>query len=387
MVKIKSKLFTFKDKLGSIEFRIRKSGVVELGKKRVPTVKNTPKQQQHRLVYSCCNRLYKHVFDELLTELLKKYRHFNLDSYRIWMKHCMGNLKPQHCVKITVHNPNDYDLIDFPILVELNSKAIIGELCNNNPNTILFYDDMFSNVLQYWVETWDTTNYIARIWVKIPQIKAKSDTNLFMLINNNWNINISNPYNIFIFFDHFEGDKLDTNKWVYRGYWFKVSNSILTMWGDWSYRNYYINSKTKFKSPIILVGKWRIGKINKDTDLSIALRDRIDGSIFESGYDCIYDGQHTYSWGQKRISYLWGILACGGKVTDTNWQYFMIKVTDSKIEFWDSLLGNLAVSKGINEFHLGLAVDADSDSFGEIDWVGVMPYASYLPQIIKIKIV
>ena len=63
-------------------------------------------------------------------------------------------------------------LIDYPILIELNSTNFDFSKANSDGSDIRFVDEDDATKLSYWIEEWNTSSESAKIWVKVPSIPA-----------------------------------------------------------------------------------------------------------------------------------------------------------------------------------------------------------------------
>ena len=243
----------------------------------------------------------------------------------------------------------------------------------SNRTDIRVFDENFEQNY-FWIEKFDPENKHAIIWVKLKQGQQKLG-----IAFGNENCNESSYNNgdmTFEFFDDFEGDSLDTNKWNTNTNTYSVENGIIKMWGNWNGNNYYINTKQKFTSPVVVIGKWRCGQVNADTDLFVGFRTTETGVIWNDGYDCIYDSNKDEEYERKSIFKLDTEIVYGGVVADTNRHQFRIIFKSNEIRFWDDLLGELSASgHGLNEFYLGIGADTDSnDRYGYIDYIAIGKY-------------
>lgn len=66
--------------------------------------------------------------------------------------------------------------------------------------------------LNYWIEQWNV-NGVSKIWIKIPDLKAKSKQTIYMFYNNPSAQAISSGDKTFLFFDDFENGDF-TKKWT-----------------------------------------------------------------------------------------------------------------------------------------------------------------------------
>ena len=132
--------------------------------------------------------------------------------------------------EITIDNSNNpNDLTDYQILLEINNDEQFFEDCNYNKIYLEFYDEDKTTLLNHYVEEWDTENYNAKIWIKVPNIPANSTKKIYLKINVERTEDLSNPNAVFDLWDVFEGDSLDTEKWEveFRGNSYSVSDGIL----------------------------------------------------------------------------------------------------------------------------------------------------------------
>ncbi len=114
----------------------------------------------------------------------------------------------QNEVPVIVVERSGSDLVDYQVLVNINIKNLMFDSGKSDQN-IAFYDEKKVS-LNYWLEEWDETSGNAKIWVKIPVLKANETKNLIMDLSGNGE---SNGEATFVFFDDFNQSKLDNKKW------------------------------------------------------------------------------------------------------------------------------------------------------------------------------
>jgi len=85
--------------------------------------------------------------------------------------------------KITITEQSGSDLTDYQVLIELNSTNFDFTHAQTNGEDIRFTDTN-GNLLDYWIEEWDSVNKKAKIWVKVPSIPADSSIEIFMYYGN-----------------------------------------------------------------------------------------------------------------------------------------------------------------------------------------------------------
>jgi len=102
-----------------------------------------------------------------------------------------------------------------------------------------FADLRFSDyyrTLPYWIET-STTRVTATVWVKLTEINQMAEE-FFCYYGNGGASSESNGENVFLFYDHFLGSAVDTNKWtIKQAGTISVANSIITVTGNLGWIN------------------------------------------------------------------------------------------------------------------------------------------------------
>ena len=76
------------------------------------------------------------------------------------------------------------DLINFPVLVKLDSGADIDYSKTQNSGQDIRFTDSDGTVLSYEIEEWDETGS-SFVWVKIPQIDQNSNTDYIYIYYGN----------------------------------------------------------------------------------------------------------------------------------------------------------------------------------------------------------
>lgn len=114
-----------------------------------------------------------------------------------------------------------------------------GGKCKTDFSDLRFTTSDKVTLLDYWIESISgtTPNQLATIWIEFDNI-GTSNTTFYMYYGNSGASAVSNGENTFPFFDDFEGDAIDTDKW---GYLLgsggdTVAGSILTLAGTTSDR-------------------------------------------------------------------------------------------------------------------------------------------------------
>jgi len=390
MVKVTSWLFTeVRGKVKKAEFRRRKNKVTELSQKRIPFNPRTEKQQEVRKAYGQCVEEWNKLSESEKREWRIVGTLQGISGYNAFMRECISEKLGKIWYEITIDNSaNSNDLTDYQVLLEIVNDSTFFEDCQNEQKYLEFYDTDKATLLNHFVEEFDTTNKNAKIWIKVPSIPANSTKTIYLKINTSRTTDLSNPENVFDFYDDFEGTEIDSNKWKTNSPNFSVENSIIKFWGDWNGNNYYLNTLQAFNSPKKIIGKWRLGQTGADTDLFIGFRTSDTGVFIKNGYECTFDGVGTSGFDGKAIAEQSTVLAECGKVTDTEWHTFKIIFKNNEIKFWDSLLGECSASgEGLSSFYLSIGADTDSsDRFAYLDYIAIAKYTEPEPTVSYEKI-
>jgi len=129
----------------------------------------------------------------------------SISSEAKWLnskKWAAGDLLFDYRRQITVTEQSGSGLTDYQILIELDSTNFDFSHANEDGSDIRFHDG--NNLLNYWIEKWDSANQEAKIWVKVPSIPANSSTSFYMCYGNPNVASASNGEDTFEFFDDFE---------------------------------------------------------------------------------------------------------------------------------------------------------------------------------------
>ncbi len=132
---------------------------------------------------------------------------------------------------IAINNNNNPNILtDYQVKVTLPYSSSM----QNNFRDIRFTDETGKNLLDYWLES-KVDSSQAIFWVKVPSIPANDTSTIYAYYGNPEAISISNPNNVFLFFDDAESGDINT-KWeavsgtprfqytntlTYKGNWFQ----------------------------------------------------------------------------------------------------------------------------------------------------------------------
>jgi len=90
--------------------------------------------------------------------------------------------------KITIHNPNDYDLEHFQVAIDLDGSNFDFPKANSDGSDIRITYGLARYSLPYYIETWDTSTPQAVIWIGID-----NETRFFVELNPNNTTDESDP--------------------------------------------------------------------------------------------------------------------------------------------------------------------------------------------------
>ncbi len=144
------------------------------------------------------------------------------------------------CTPITITENSGHNLYNYSVLIVLDDSSN-----NNNEDwtvdwnvinsTNLYFTDESGAPLYFWIQSMDTSNRIAYLWVKIPELTASSSRTVCLNYGvwPNHYLSYNDPDRVFLLFDDFEGASLNTTKWNAHGAP-AVSNSELSLSsGQW----------------------------------------------------------------------------------------------------------------------------------------------------------
>ncbi|WP_297477717.1 DUF2341 domain-containing protein [Thermococcus sp.] len=146
------------------------------------------------------------------------------------------------CTPITIKEKSGQNLYNYSTLIVIDDSGTASSEnwkvdWNVINSTNLYFTDNSTppHPLYFWVQSMDTQNKIAYIWVKIPELPADSKK-VICLHYGEWPnpyLSYDNPDKVFILFDNFDGSSINTSKWNVHGTP-SVSNSILKLSsGQW----------------------------------------------------------------------------------------------------------------------------------------------------------
>lgn len=144
---------------------------------------------------------------------------------------------------ITIQNNEASDLTDYQVCIEISDTDFFTKA---DPNNLVIADK--GVILPYWVETWKRPDGKARIWTKV-NLPASGSKTIDLYYDGYTSKTQQDGDSVFEFFDDFDSDTLDANKWIWTSNndaTFICDNSILTIHlAPTSDSNYYAWLKCK----------------------------------------------------------------------------------------------------------------------------------------------
>lgn len=231
---------------------------------------------------------------------------------------------------ITVHNPSSEQLTDIQVNFQLNANELIsnGKLRSDGADLRVF--DMDCNPIPFYMNL-SFTDSIKSVWVKLPSLAANDSANLQVYYGNSTASSTANGDDTFIFFDDFEVDSLNTDKWEAVGGYTKiqVADGILEYSSNGEHPNgsryKFIRSAMSFSDKINIDYRARISNSNgigfSSAD-SLIHRIMIRQNVGDYGFDTL-----------SQIAFMNDTLNNGYQV---NGMYPVIRFP--RHEYWDATL-------------------------------------------------
>jgi len=171
------------------------------------------------------------------------------DGGQTWSKvQDVSDSETKHCRPVCVRNYNsnfkvafwsgtynamdDYDTnIESDLPPDDSGDTVyVNKKCRSDFGDIRFTKSDGTTLIDYWMEEKVDEDH-ALFWVEIPDDLSSSDVTIYIYYGKSDATTTSNGDNTFLFFDHFEGTQLDTDKWVVRQGDVSVENSQLKLTG------------------------------------------------------------------------------------------------------------------------------------------------------------
>jgi len=307
-----------------------KRKVIIMSKKPIPSYTRTEEQDQQRNLFKEAVEAWNKLSSEQKQEYNEMAKPLRLTGYQLYIRQYLLNPPPTGIwYKVTIDNSsNSNNLTDYQIRIEISNDENFFSDCNNKKEAIRLFDDDKTTPLSYWIEEWDTTDHNARIWAKVPSIPASSTKIIYISVDQTRTEDESNGENTFLFFDDFDGEELDLDKWeVQGGATYSTINSILTLIGtaDASKKMVAKINPLNANNPFMVdariklsVNESRLWAIGARSPLSISNPDQVYLTIAERWNEFYIRTTNEGNTTKVRISYTQGqttfrIHSVGGK--------------------------------------------------------------------------
>ncbi|MEM1804901.1 MAG: DUF2341 domain-containing protein, partial [Nanopusillaceae archaeon] len=100
-------------------------------------------------------------------------------------------------------------------LIVINTKELIDKgLMKEDCSDIRVTDSDGVTLLKFWVQPDTCYGETTLIYVRLPIVESRETKRLYVYFGNNEAKSASNGYEVFDFFDDFEGEEIDLNKWT-----------------------------------------------------------------------------------------------------------------------------------------------------------------------------
>jgi len=292
MVKVKSWLFTeVRGKVKKAEFRRRKNKVTELSQKRIPFNPRTPAQREVRRTYGKCVEEWNKLSEAEKREWRIIGTLQGISGYNAFMRDCITKKLGAVWYELLIDNTgNPNALSDFQVLLEVTNDEAFFKDADFKQEALEFYDADKATLLNHYTELWDTLHYNAKIWIKVPYIPANECRFIYLKMNTKRTTDLSNPENVFDFYDNFEGD---LSKWiVINGTNYSIEGGTLKATGTFPGGPADVIRTKK------LIGKEAIVEydVKPASDVEIACVIWAKGAADEPLWMVIHRGKNIYYW-------------------------------------------------------------------------------------------
>jgi PKD repeat protein len=114
---------------------------------------------------------------------------------------------------IYIVNHNSYEIVNYDAKIVINTKKLISSGMMRADCGDIRFSDGNGKSLPYWIQPNTCGTEETIMWVKIPYLAPNSITVIYMYYGNPKATDESNAYEVFLFFDDFQGTSLNTKRW------------------------------------------------------------------------------------------------------------------------------------------------------------------------------
>ncbi|RKY96158.1 MAG: hypothetical protein DRQ03_07750, partial [Candidatus Hydrothermota bacterium] len=101
------------------------------------------------------------------------------------------------------------DLTNYQVKIELNSSNVGSNFNWSNNGSDIRFTNSTDDLLNFWIESWNSTGQEATIWVNVTYLENNTNTTIYMYYGNPSASSASDGEATFEFFDDFEDGNLD----------------------------------------------------------------------------------------------------------------------------------------------------------------------------------
>ncbi|AIF68584.1 hypothetical protein PAP_00705 [Palaeococcus pacificus DY20341] len=283
-------------------------------------------------------------------------------------------------LNMTIQNNMAQDLTNFQVPITIDSTTLpnptlttffnTADNDDDNVPVIEIYDEN-CNPVNFWVESWDTTNKQALIWVNIT-IPANSQIKLSIQFDSSGTETLGNPNEVFDFYDDFNEITLNSTKWEQYNAQVSLINGVLRITNDYA----GIYTKKTFTPPVIIEFYQNIK--NSWAELYIAVRQTSYpwGPLWWVRSNQVQPGEWSYlddyAWGNYHNEY--PNLPAGWHKGTIYWFTY-----NSRLE-WDTGAIIYNTYNAYQNYNGAIALGT-WDKNQEWDWIRVRKYASTSPTV------
>lgn len=388
MVKLNSDIFDSirgSFKRADLTFQTRKGRIV-LEDKPTQLYRRTEAQDRIRTAYRQCCDVWKQLSEEEKEAWREEGRRRGITAFNAFLSNCIKQkLTAQttafHYKVIIDNTQNSNDLTDYPVLLIVTNDRTFFNTFSNNHKYLEAYDSDRQTAISFFVEEWDTTNYNAKIWFKIPLISANSTKAIYLKANFNRTASLSNPNAVFDFYDDFN----DLSNWrVVRiggsGY-AKVKDGSLKLYS--TYTNTTVDAQVALQN-VRIDAKVRV--VRNTECLSIGVSDGLYASYgwLSNGYSYFWNGWPTETDRQRIVKLVNGtatfLATTANGFLQNNVEYILSVIYASPILKMlndDIVILTTSDSTFASRSYLCLMVWGTSEYW--VDWIRVRKYTSPEP--------